>query len=394
MRVRPRVMVFSTLLGVGSFHHSVAQQEAQALGPLSIPSTLSKEQARPALDNAIGYLLNTQNQDGSWASAVKETLWFDFAETETYYAWKMAASALVVRALLVAPETPERRKALEHGLRWLCTARVPKRPGDWDTDYVWTALCGIDAMVDAARDPRFQESPWSERIRARGRVFHELLVQNQVPNGGWGYYDDLEAPYTRRPKWATSFCTAMVLPALQAALELGWSSDRTVLPRAQDAVRRCALPNGAYTYTVDTASRFRAGESIDDIRGSLGRTQVAHWGLAVTGDRRIGQDRLRTGLDQFFEHHRFLDVARMRPDVHEAYYDNSGYFYLFGHVYAAEVIELLPERDRESLHARLRPHLVKVQRQDGSARDFLNTTKFTAAGTAMTAYALAVGLHP
>ena len=112
------------------------------------------------------------------------------------------------------------------------------------------------------------------------------------------------------------------------------------------------------------------------------------------GDERITLDRVREGLDAFFEEHRFLDVARMRPIPHEAYYANAGYFYLFAHYYAAEAIELLPPEEREAYHARLRPHLVKVQEKSGLSTDFLGTGYLDVAGTAFTALALDAGLDP
>ena len=392
-RRRPIRSVAAALV-VGLAGAAAAAQETPAVAPERgpVPATMTQEETRPALDRACAWLCESQNEDGSWGNHGIESNWSSFAALETYYAWKMASTSLAVHALLDVPETPTRRAALERGLEWLCTTRVPKRPYDWDVDHVWTGLCGLVALERAARDERFQGEPWKSRVDARGREILALLVANQVPGGGWAYYDD--PPYTSRPKWATSFCTAMVLPALRSALERGWGEDEAVLERARVALRRCALPNGAFTYSVDGASSFRGGESIDSIKGSLGRTQVGNWALARLGDERYGPERLREGLDAFFEHHRFLDVARMRPIPHEAYYANAAYFYLFAHHYAAEAIELLPEDEREAWHARLRPHLVKVQRTSGASVDFLGTEKFTVAGTAFTARALALGLDP
>ena len=67
----------------------------------------------------------------------------------------------------------------------------------------------------------------------------------------------------------------------------------------------------------------------------------------------VDHDDLLEGLDEFFEHHRFLDVARKKPYPHEAYYANSGYFYFFGHYYAARILELLPVAEKVRYQARL-----------------------------------------
>ena len=387
---RPGWLLLALLVGSGGASRALAQETPLAEERGAVPERMSPRETRPALQRAVTWLLDDQNEDGSWGKIGVESHGSAFAELETYYSWKLACSALAVRALLVVDENAERRASLDAGLEWLVSTRVPDRPGDWDVDHVWAGLYGFVACVDAAQDPRFQGEEWASRIEAQGRAYLALLESNQVPGGGWAYYDD--PPFTQRPKWATSFCTALVLPALQTAGELGWQDDPSVLARGQEALRRCLLPNGAYTYSCDSAHRFGGGESIDAVPGSLGRIQAGNWGLAATGDPRITTERLVEGLDAFFDQHRFLDVGRMRPIPHEAYYAVAAYFYLFGHHYAAEAIELLPEDLREDYHARLRPHLVKTQRADGSLVDFLGTNKFTVAGTAFTVRALALGL--
>ena len=81
------------------------------------------------------------------------------------------------------------------------------------------------------------------------------------------------------------------------------------------------------------------------------------------GDFEIG---VRTGLEAFFRHRGFLDHVRTRPIPHEGFHANAGYFYFFGHYYAARVIELLPREEREAYRARLRPHLCKTQWASGA----------------------------
>ena len=75
---------------------------------------------------------------------------------ETYYDWQLAANDLAVMALSVSPETPARLEALERGVRWLCTTRLPGRGSNWDVDYTWPALYGFVTCVHMADDPRFR----------------------------------------------------------------------------------------------------------------------------------------------------------------------------------------------------------------------------------------------
>jgi hypothetical protein len=353
------------------------------------PEALTRAEAAASVEKALAYLVRTQNADGSWASGAIEGVIDSHYSVASYHDWRVASCALACLALLECDETEVRRAACERGLRWFATTRLPKRGSDWDNDTIWAALYGTVACVRAADDDRLAPE-LRDLVAERGRAFVDILVRNQVPDGGWGYYDD--PTYSRRPKWATSFSTALVLPSLARAAEIGWLDDRRVVERGIEYVRRCKLPNGAYEYDLRPIPRVPMGESINDVKGSLGRIQVCNWALERCEAGAIPSDRVRRGLELFLEQHRFLDVARMRPIPHEAYYANAGYFYFFGHYYAALAIGLLPESERESWHARLRPHLVKTQRSDGSACDYLGQRYLLVADTAFLALALDAGL--
>jgi hypothetical protein len=354
-----------------------------------VPKTLTAAEAKPALERYLRWLVVNQKPTGAWGTGVLECYFEQGFEVETYYAWQVAAHGLACMALMEAEETPERRAALERALDWLATTRMPKRGSHWDVDNNWSTLYGLVACVRAMDDPRVAGERRA-RLEARGKEFLASLAANQVPEGGWAYYDD--PPFTRRPTWSTSFCTALILPTLARAKALGWTYEPRMLARAQEYVKRCALPNGAYEYDLRPIPRVSAGEHINNVKGSLGRIQVCNWGLAASGEGFATPDRIRRGLEAFFEEHRFLDVARMRPIPHEGYYANAGYFYYFGHYYAALAIEQLPLEEREPWHARLRPHLIKAQREDGSTSDFLDSTYMITASTSYAALALQLGM--
>ena len=357
-----------------------------------VPETMTREEAKSVLARSLAYLTATQRADGSWGSGANENLAELGYSVESYYDWKVASHALAVMALAQCEETPQRRAALERAVDWLCSTRIPKRGSNWDADYTWPGLYGFVACVLLMDDPRFSAPEWRDKVERRGLEFWRILEHNQAPEGGWAYYDD--PPYTRRLTWATSFCTGLVLPALARAEELGWIDDPAIRRRATRYVRRCALPGGAYEYDLRPVARITGGEHINRVKGSLSRIQVCNWGLAASGEKSVTPDKIRAGLEAFFEHHKFLDAARMRPIPHEAYYANAGYFYFFGHYYAAQAIGLLPAEEREAWHARLRPHLAKTVRADGSTSDFLSTTYMIVASTSYLSLALDLGLPP
>ncbi|MCU0863045.1 MAG: terpene cyclase/mutase family protein [Planctomycetes bacterium] len=345
--------------------------------------------AAAAVDRSLDFFVRTQNPDGSWGSTSCESTMEMVFAVETHYAWSVAAHGLATMALLAAEETPARRVALDRAVRWLCDCRMTQRGSNWDNDAVWGWLYGTVACTTIAQDPRFQTDQWRGPVGHRGREFAGWLASNQEPLGGFGYYDD--PPYTRRPKWGTSFSTAAVVPALGLAARLGWLPDTTTQERAASYVRRCRLPNGAYEYDLSPVPRLNGGEHINDVKGSLGRIQVGNWALRQAGDTGITDAMVRTGLEQFFTHHRFLAVARMRPVPHEAYYMNAGYFFYFGHYYCGLAIELLPPAEREPFRRQLRARLLETQRADGSFCDFLGSSYMVSASTAFATLALLAG---
>ncbi|MCC7015132.1 MAG: hypothetical protein IT454_21405 [Planctomycetes bacterium] len=366
------------------------QDETEIRPFVDVPETMTREQARVSLERSLKFITSTQNPDGSWCGSAPDSVMELGFSPETYYTWQLGAIELTLMALMECEATPERMATLDRGMQWLCTTRLPARGSDWDVDYMWPALYGVVCTTTALEFARFGNAEWQTRIEARGREFMELLVRSQVPDGGWGYYDD--PPFTSRPKWATSFATATVLDALSRAERRQWFADPALRKRAVDYVAGCALPNGAYEYDLNPIPRAGAGESINSVKGSLGRIQVCNWSLRRSGVKFVTDDKLREGLSAFFEHHRFLDVARMRPVPHEAYYANAGYFYFFGHYYCALAINELPEGEREAWHARLRPHVAKCQYEDGSTSDFLHSRYDVLASTAYAAMALDLGL--
>lgn len=364
-------------------------QEPAAPGGRAAPLAIDADEARTRVARAGKWLVEQQRPDGAWGSGAIDSVQFVGFAVETYYAFQLAANGLAFLALLSLEPTAERDAALERSFDWLTTTRVPRRGNDWDVDCTWAALYGFQAMVAAEQDPRFQAAPLRERARARGLELYRLLEHNQEPMGGWGYY---EGPVvSRRPTWSTSFATACVVPALVRARELGWPVDEAVVGRARRYLERCRMPNGAYSYDLRPVPRIK-GESIDNVRGSLGRIQVCNWALRRAGSGSVGVDTVREGVQAFFEHHRFLDVARMKPVPHEAYYANAAYFYMFGHCYAAMAINELPEAERPEWHRKLRGHLAKIQWADGSSLDFPNMSCMQIAGTSFSILAFQAGL--
>lgn len=344
--------------------HPAAVQTSQ-------PATPSRDDVLTAIRAGVDFLLRDQNADGSWGGARGAVYTFTgdvWTNPESHMSWRVATTGLACLALLETSSSDKANESVRRGVDFLLAHAAVKRPSEWDTMNCWAYIYASQALARATREPNLLDA---ERKRAIADLIPELLRRlalAQSLSGGWGYLE-FDAPRTAQPQWATSFTTAAGVIALLEVRRGGFAVDEGMLSRAVRAVERSRMVSGAYTYSVEALNDPRHSEWIDQIKGSLGRIQVCNLALLQAG-RDMPVNRLRTGIEQFFRYHRFLDIARNRPIPHETYYYNSGYFYLFGHYYAAGVIAALPAAERPPLWSRLQQEIVKTQQQDGSMWDY------------------------
>jgi hypothetical protein len=355
------------------------------------PGGPSREEVRAAIDRAVAFLRGDQKKEGSWGGPRNTTYTDLWTNPETHFAWRVGTTGLACMALLEAGGAGEDEAALGRGLDFLAANPSLQRSECWDLDHTWGLVYGLQALARALRHPRTADSPRRDAMRSTAERILETLLRYQSPNGGWGYYAYTESAW--RPEWATSFQTAAALLALFEAREAGLAVDGARIAAGLRAVKRCRLPTGAYTYSVMAIPNPGDLEGIDQVKGSLGRIQVCNLALLAGGEK-VPLDELRRGISLFFEHHRFLDVARRKPIPHEAYYRNAGYFYFFGHFYAAGVIERLPAEERDPLWSRLQREILKTQEPEGSMWDHWMSDYSRPWGTAYGVLALSRSIAP
>ena len=330
----------------------------------------ANERVASAMARGIAYLISDQNSDGSWGGAQDSlTTWSGpiWSNPESHRSWRVATTGLCCAALYEVGTSEEALAAAGRAVAYLVANADVKRPSEWDTMNNWAYIYGLRGLVTAYRHPRLADSPLREQIARVVPIYLERNARYQSIQGGWGYLE-FDRPRTRRPQWGTSFMTASAVVALQFAKEAGFEVDEGVLTRAVRIIHHCRLPNGGYTYHVRAVPNMHS-EYIDQIKGSLSRIQVCHAALQMAGEEVPLEDRL-VGLAHFFRHHKFLDIAMHKPVPHEAYYANSGYFYMYGHYYAALVIERLPQEEQARFWPLLQEEIFKVQQEDGSIWDY------------------------
>ncbi len=356
-----------------------AAQEPSADAPSDV------EDVPVAIQSGIEYLVSTQNDDGSWGGPRNATFTSGFANPATYETWQIGTSALTVRALLELDSATRYADELERGIDYLLANTQPPRPAEWDVDNNWSLVYGLDAVARALQHPRYASGERRKQLEQGARELLDGLAKYQSPRGGWGYYSDPDAGW--QPEWATSFTTAVAVLAMIEAKAAGLEPDPKVYRAAVRALQYARLPNGAYDYEVSAIPRHMRLESINQVKGSLGRIQVCNLALYRAGVD-VKEEDLVWGLEQFVKHHKFLEVARNKPIPHEAYYANAAYFYLFAHYYAGQVLQELPEARRAQFAPHVQDGVLRTRQSSGAMWDFWIAANTKAYGTAFGAMAL------
>ncbi len=84
-----------------------------------------------------------------------------------------------------------------------------------------------------------------------------------------------------------------------------------------------------------------------------------------------------------------MEMGRNRPYPHESWYETAGYYFFFGHFYAAGVITQLPLEEQAHYWRLLARVLLVCQQADGSWWDYPLYGYGKAYGTAYALLALA-----
>ena len=339
-----------------------------------------------AVDGAIGrgadFLLARQNPNGSWGSPRQTKELNIYAPVPSaHHTFRTAITGLCVSALIEAGgDSPPVIKAIERGEAYLAE-NLPKlkRCAPRALYNNWAHAYGLSALV-RMYDRIPGSAPRRKQIHDLAAEQVNFLKRFESLGGGWGYY---EFDYHTQKPFAstTSFTTASVLIALQEARGIGVDVPQAMIDRAKARIINQQSPNFTYTYRRGWTSR-RAGP-INLPGGSLGRSQVCNLALRLSGDKRITDEVLRTWLDRLCARNGWLSRARKFPRPHESWFAVAGYFYYYGHFYAAGCIEHLPPDEQGFYQDHLAGILMPLQEKDGSWWDFPLYDYHQQYGTAM-----------
>ena len=322
-----------------------------------------------AVRRGIAFLLERQNGDGSWGSHRTGRPSNVFAPVPgAHHAFRAATTSLCVAALIESgADTPPVAAALARAEHWMAVNLPSVRRATPDAIYNnWAHIYALQALGLMHRRHAGQPGR-QEAIVAHIEQQLDRLHRYEFLGGGWAYYDfDVQ---TQRPGGpSASFMTAAGLIALDEVRQIGVAVPERLTDRAIASIQRQRKPDFSYAY--GEAFVFYPMHLINRPAGSLGRSQACNAALRIWGDPLVTDEVLTAWLDRLFARNGWLDIGRKRPIPHESWFAVAGYFFYFGHYYAARCIELLPAESREPYKHQMAHVLLNLQEQDGSWWDF------------------------
>ncbi len=334
--------------------------------PASAPKP---EEIESAIRRGVQFLLTHQNKDGSWGSARRTKGLNIYAPVPgAHQAFRAAVTSLCISALIETRlDTPEVQHALDRAEQWLLENLPHVRRATPDAIYNnWAHCYAIGALAHMHRR-HAGDIKRQEEIRRHVRQQIDMLQRYECVDGGWCYYDFYA--HTQKPSGSTiSFVTGAVLVSLYDARHLEVEIPPRLVERALESMRRQRKPDFSYAY--GEYLKYRPMHPVNRPGGSLGRSQCCNLAMRLWGERTVTDEVLAAWLDRLFARNLWLDIGRKRPIPHESWFAVAGYFFYFGHYYAARCVEELPTAERPRYQAHLAHVLLALQEKDGSWWDY------------------------
>jgi hypothetical protein len=317
----------------------------------------------------------------------------------SHLAFRTGTTGLAVMALCESRELfdGERREkieaAIDRGQAWLLehSDGLTRAEPDAYVSQMGLALYSIwgHAYAIHAIVPLHERAQGNDELQAKLKklaAYHvNRLKTSSFLNGGWSYYED--GARTLTPSGSPfSFSTATALIALKKAEELGVEFPKPIADKAVASILRQRYPDFSYAY--GEYLKYRPRMDINRPGGSLGRSQVCNLALRLYGDEQVTDEVIKTWLDRLFARNGWLSIGRKRPIPHDSDFKVAGYFYYYGHFYAALIIDVLPKDERAYFFDHLARILMPLQEKDGSWWDYPLYDYHQSWGTAMAVSAL------
>ena len=338
------------------------------------------QQIQNAMQRGIEFLIQDQNANGSWGSATRTKGLNIYAPIPgAHHAFRTATTSLCISALLeCGGDRSDVAASLERAEQWLVTNLPDLKRATGDAIYnVWGHAYSIQALVRLHQrsDHPNKQAQYADLIQLQ----FKRLTDYESVDGGWGYYD-FRYQAQRPTSSSISFVNGAVLVAFAEAKAIGIEPPEKVVRRAIAATNR--QKKNDFTYLYGEYLNMRPMRGINRPGGSLGRTQCCNFALRVWGDETVTNDVVKSWLVRLYVRNGWLDIGRKRPIPHEAWFQVAGYFYYFGHYYAALGLEQLPVSEQPPFQNMLARLMLDRQEKNGSWWDYPLYDYHDAYGTA------------
>ena len=340
----------------------------QASAPPRPEPTPEERELEKNASESLAWMITNQNKEGSWGSHESPRPIEVLADVPgSHQAFQVATTGLSVVALDGYPtDTAEKTQAVDRAIDWLLDHFDVKRASGMEHYNVWSFGYGLQCfgehLLAKPGDPR------SEKIRAAAKRLVEKLAMYQTLDGGWGYLSLNGLPTFQPSDTSMSFTTATCMVGLERAKRAGIELPENLVKRAVDHLERSRLSDGAFLY--GEYLKYRPRHPINQVKGSACRTPACQYALMLFGEK-VTEEEREAGLEALlFKQARFQKMAVRRPIPHESWYNVSGYFYLYGHAYAAYVVEGLPKEKQARYWQPLVEAANYCREPDGSYWDY------------------------
>lgn len=291
--------------------------------------------------------------------------------------YRVGGTSITCLGLLASPgfrEDAPRREAFDRGLRFVLKTLDANRMkidfiGQYDVRG-WGHIYALQLLL-SLQDAQLVPKDLAEVVEQKTAWLVQALVESAIPqSGGWNY--SRPEGYLSPGNTASTFMTAPALQALFHAKARGQAVPDQVVTQALDALERARTKAGGYAYGAPAESLNDVADKklsmMHKLPSAAARAAVCEVTLLLAG--RGDAQRLEAAVDLFFAHWDDLAVRKSQTGTHIPPYGIAPYYFLFGHVYAAQAIEFVADgKRREELRTKLRAVLAKSREVDGSWND-------------------------
>ena len=347
---------------------AAATPPPHAAAPPRPEPTPEERELEKTASESLAWMVTNQNKEGSWGTHESPRPIEVLADVPgSHQAFQVATTALSVAALDGYPtDTAAKTQAVDRAIDWLLDHFDVKRANGMEHYNVWSFGYGLQGFAEHLL--AHPQDPRADKIKAACKRLVEKLGMYQTLDGGWGYLSLGDVPTFQPSETSMSFTTATIVVALDRAKKIGIELPPKLVARAIENLERNRLPDGAFLYGDYLKYRPRMG--INQTKGSACRTPACQYALMLFGEK-VTEDEQVKGLEELlFRQACFQRAALRRPIPHESWYQVSGYFYLYGHAYAAYIIDGLP-REKQAKYWKALVDATKYCREpDGSYWDY------------------------